>query len=743
MHNLATDEGLRAALEVIGPVSNWNSADRDWVRRLSAEIVWVRSADETERSSRDFQERLWERNPVSEVGRGNISVQAALDDPEFRTWLAAYSFHPAPNDTAGRVQFLRELYDGLAARLKTFVDAKTPRLKILRVIAALYPECMTTVVSRTILRKLNFAFGLQDRPAFVEENILVRARLDQILGEVGSDPDRLAERMALAWQLVKQVSPQATAGEMTEDLAPLPAARRTRGLTAVKGQFQTLLLTLDHVRNGTTRDELVEFLRSVSPEAKDVSLNGTISTFQGQFGVIRRDGDRYDLTEQGERLLESQEPSELADWLLTRILGLDQAILTLRDRVSVRAPELTAVVKAMNPGLTSDFGPQGMINWLRSLGVVETVADAYRLTERGRQWAERIDWIPEPLAAEVDPAPLIETFESSVEPVKLMVPALDQIVEFVQQAGHFDTGLIACLHASLWSNPRRHFAILTGLSGAGKTLLARQYAKSLIQGGSEQQLLTLPVQPGWYDPSALLGYVNPLRGDSYFRTGFLEFLLAAAKDPGRPYVAVLDEMNLSHPEQYMAPLLSAMETGSTIQLHNENEHFDGVPRGVRYPTNLVLIGTVNMDETTHGLSDKVLDRAFVHEFWDVNLEAYPRWGKCGIGQADEERTRAALTALMTALSPARLHFGWRVVDDVMDFLSHAAGGGVLPFQAALDSVIYAKVLPKLRGEDTLRFRDALKNSQAAMAASGLTQCQKKVEELMRDLETTGSARFWR
>jgi hypothetical protein len=186
-----------------------------------------------------------------------------------------------------------------------------------------------------------------------------------------------------------------------------------------------------------------------------------------------------------------------------------------------------------------------------------------------------------------------------------------------------------------------------------------------------------------------------------------------------------------------------METGAAIQLHTEGDHFDGVPREVRYPANLVLIGTVNMDETTHGLSDKVLDRAFVHEFWDVDLAAYPRWGKCGIEQADEDRTRAALAALMAALSPARLHFGWRVVDDVVDFLSHAAGGGVLPFQAALDSVIYAKVLPKLRGEDTQRFRDALKNSHTAMAASGLTECQKKVEELLRDLETTGSARFWR
>jgi hypothetical protein len=116
-------------------------------------------------------------------------------------------------------------------------------------------------------------------------------------------------------------------------------------------------------------------------------------------------------------------------------------------------------------------------------------------------------------------------------------------------------------------------------------------------------------------------------------------------------------MNLSHPEQYMAPLLSAMETGDSIQLHAEGDLFDGIPGVLSYPANLVMIGTVNMDETTHGLSDKVLDRSFVLEFWGVDLDAYPRWGKRAISTDVESRSRQVLGALMTALAPARLHFG--------------------------------------------------------------------------------------
>ena len=119
----------------------------------------------------------------------------------------------------------------------------------------------------------------------------------------------------------------------------------------------------------------------------------------------------------------------------------------------------------------------------------------------------------------------------------------------------------------------------------------------------------VPVQPGWHDPTPLLGCLNPLRGDSYLRTAFLDFLIRAAEAPEQAFTVVLDEMNLSHPEQYLAPLLSAMETGNPLDLHSEPEPVDEVPARLPYPRNLVLIGTVNMDETTHGLSDKVLDRA--------------------------------------------------------------------------------------------------------------------------------------
>ncbi len=84
-----------------------------------------------------------------------------------------------------------------------------------------------------------------------------------------------------------------------------------------------------------------------------------------------------------------------------------------------------------------------------------------------------------------------------------------------------------------------------------------------------------------------------------------------------PHFLILDEMNLSHVERYFADLLSAIESGEEIPLYEGNErraNGEVVPRRLRLPDNLFVIGTVNVDETTYMFSPKVLDRANVIEF---------------------------------------------------------------------------------------------------------------------------------
>lgn len=134
--------------------------------------------------------------------------------------------------------------------------------------------------------------------------------------------------------------------------------------------FQSVLAALEFVKDGRTRDELLDFLRVASPESKTSSLATAINVLQGELAVVRRDGDRYVLTPRGEDVLESQDSNHLADWLLTNILGVDKALVELRDRGVVPWGELVQAVWSSNRNWSTSYIPQSILSWLRSMGVI-------------------------------------------------------------------------------------------------------------------------------------------------------------------------------------------------------------------------------------------------------------------------------------------------------------------------------------------------------------------------------------
>jgi len=749
-----TDDELRdLCKEAQANLPDWALPRRD---ERAAFLGKIAAASAAERSNREFQRELWESEVVASTGMGSVKVDVALDDGEFRAWLANASLEPLPAGEVARLSRLRSIFERIT---KQFAGQRTPWLKILRLLAALFPAEFTCIVSQNHLHQVAALLLEQVPKGPLEQNHAIVARVNRVLGPVpAGDYVALADRIGLPWFLHMRSKSEAEQPTETVDergavkLLPLPAGRRRKGLTAMTGYFLTLLALLQAVGEGITREDLIDVMRAERPGNKDSSHATTINMLQSEFGVIERVHSLYKLTASGRAVLETGDPDMLSEWLLTRVLGFDLGLLHVKTHAPIKNMDLKRAIQRANPGWTGLFAPSAIVAWMSHLDLIEKSGGMWRLTERGEIWTNQIHWEPAILEAgpiatggpdededEIGEPGLADALQSSIRK-----PSFDQIYAGLSYS--FPRPLVAALHAGLWAHARRHFAVLTGLSGAGKTQLARQYGLALAGGdeAARKRVKTIAVQPGWYDPGPLLGYVNPIQPDAYVRTPFLEFLRRAVAEPQIPHVVLLDEMNLSRPEQYLAPLLSAMETGDPIDLHSEADMHDGVERRLPYPHNLVIIGTVNMDETTHGLSDKVLDRAFTLEFWDIDINDYGRWDQAGLDQADGQQLRAVLAELMTALVPARLHFGWRVIDDVVDFLArNQEHGAQLEFTAALDAIIYAKIIPKLRGDDSPRFRTALEQTQALTKHHGLTRCLVKLQELEHDLLTTGSARFWR
>lgn len=222
-----------------------------------------------------------------------------------------------------------------------------------------------------------------------------------------------------------------------------------------------------------------------------------------------------------------------------------------------------------------------------------------------------------------------------------------------------------------------------------------------------------------------------------------------------PFFVLLDEMNISRVEYYFADFLSVLEGGrstdgftrETVKLHgfpegardedgdSKPQDSDGryVPPELSLPPNLYFVGTVNVDETTHAFSPKVLDRAFTIEITDVDLEQYPAMSDVTLSDAEEsqlheeflpiftqsgrfavidkqeirtfvgshQQYRLHLHALKELLQPYDLHFGYRVFDEIIAFCANAERnrlwsklGGL---DAAFDCAVLMKVLPKFHG----------------------------------------------
>jgi len=195
---------------------------------------------------------------------------------------------------------------------------------------------------------------------------------------------------------------------------------------------------------------------------------------------------------------------------------------------------------------------------------------------------------------------------------------LDSIQDNMQQYGvEYPKRLLYAFHTALKSAEFSPLAVLSGVSGTGKSELPKLYSHF---GGFN--FLAEAVQPTWDSPASMIGYYNTI-DRKFDSTNILKFLLQTSQSKNEsPFglkesmnMILLDEMNLAHIELYFAEFLSKFEQ----RRGSEGINIDiQLGTALNYPLpldrNMLWIGTMNEDETTKSLSDKVLDRAFSINF---------------------------------------------------------------------------------------------------------------------------------
>lgn len=393
-----------------------------------------------------------------------------------------------------------------------------------------------------------------------------------------------------------------------------------------------------------------------------------------------------------------------------------------------------------------------------------------------------------------------------------------------------DPRLLAAMRA-------KPFLLLAGISGTGKSRVVKQFAfESCPDTAGLQADKTTPgnyclveVKPNWHDSTELLGYESQIgREPRYVITPFVKFLAKAMLHEDVPFFLCLDEMNLAPVEQYFAEFLSVLESRKNIngkitsealipadvfRKHPDllNELFDiekpshsdyssdGITTsdtsahygkeasvfdtlcrdGLRIPQNLIVIGTVNMDETTHQFSRKVIDRAMTIEmniedgeqpfrqFFDVyrdldytdsplpmRMFLLPSVSAAEalamLPEADRvfivENLPVQLSKLNAALNGTPFKIAYRVQNELVlyfaslrEFDRDSEPSKLL--LSAIDDILMMKVLPRVEGDEDLLGKP-LKELAAYAIPELYPNAAAKIAEMQTRLERGHFTSFW-
>lgn len=357
------------------------------------------------------------------------------------------------------------------------------------------------------------------------------------------------------------------------------------------------------------------------------------------------------------------------------------------------------------------------------------------------------------------------------------------------------------------------FMLLAGISGTGKSRIVRKLAQATVTEklqrangytgedfANDRWTLHSPanfeliqVKPNWHNSMDVIGYLSNIPSPHYVFTPFIEFIVKAWQHPEVPFFLCLDEMNLAPVEEYFAEFLSAIESrsfegeeyltdpiikpfnsfGEYVARTMVNTLFPNFTagdtesaitkvikhfrtRGLTMPKNLIVIGTVNMDETTFSFSRKVLDRAMSVEMNEVNYDSFltdtTDDDLKAIVEAFEQNDDADLNALLVdrhieareiiddlgddakftidylkrinaLLEGTPFKLGYRAANEALIYIQASQEFGQTDRIAALDNFTLMKILSRIEGDET-----KLKITDSEADKERITKAEVNVDE---------------
>jgi energy-coupling factor transporter ATP-binding protein EcfA2 len=352
---------------------------------------------------------------------------------------------------------------------------------------------------------------------------------------------------------------------------------------------------------------------------------------------------------------------------------------SIREKHEIRANELRSAGRVLDAEQCDD-----VVDKLER--IIDLSHDAPQLNNGYSRTSN--GYVPRPVTVPQPPAPRLN---------KQVQAEVNRAIEYLRKEKlYYPEELIWRYHISLMSKP---FVILTGVSGGGKTRLTQVYAEAM-----NGKYALVSVRPDWQSNDSLLGNYDVLN-KRFVPSEFCMHVYRASlewernRNAPRKYFVCLDEMNLARAEYYFSDFLSRMEVQGDlrkIRLYDQPKGPDDeVDQDLIIPPNLYITGTVNLDETTHTFSRKVLDRANIIKIDRIEIGHMLELLRNDYPGDLMDFVGTHLKEINLRLGEAGQQFGYRTVHEILDWVNEAYLAGYFTMADALDIQVMQKILVKL------------------------------------------------